>query len=97
MRFAPVAGRLGDIFGQTTVHAWHADFTIASGLCGFHRGLFDHIAFSGVNMLIAARVLQGSARAMMMPQSLSLCGRVPTRKARDGDGNLGAVWSASAQ
>jgi EmrB/QacA subfamily drug resistance transporter len=57
-------GRLGDIVGRTTLFLWGvAGFTIASGLCG----LAPNIEF-----LIAARVVQGLAGAMMTPQVLAI-------------------------
>ena len=66
-------GRLGDIYGRKKLFVMGmAVFTIASGLCGVSSWVGDQIGISGVNMLIAARVLQGFGGAMMMPQSLSL-------------------------
>src|SRR5215217_6349412 len=57
-------GRLGDIVGRTTLFLWGvAGFTLASGLCG----LAPNIEF-----LIAARVIQGLAGAMMTPQVLAI-------------------------
>jgi hypothetical protein len=57
-------GRLGDIVGRKTIFLWGvAGFTIGSFLCG--------IAPS-INILIVARVLQGLAGAMMMPQVLAI-------------------------
>jgi EmrB/QacA subfamily drug resistance transporter len=66
-------GRLGDIFGRKRLFMLGMlIFTVASGLCGISSWLGDQAGVSGVNMLIAARVLQGIGGAMMMPQSLSL-------------------------
>ncbi|HRA48983.1 MAG TPA: MFS transporter, partial [Thermomicrobiales bacterium] len=66
-------GRLGDIFGRKRLFMiGMLIFTVASGLCGISSWLGDLIGISGVNALIAARVLQGFGGAMMMPQSLSL-------------------------
>ena len=57
-------GRLGDIVGRTTLFLWGvAGFTLASALCG----LAPNIEF-----LIAARVIQGLAGAMMTPQVLAI-------------------------
>ncbi|KRA53130.1 MFS transporter [Devosia sp. Root635] len=57
-------GRLGDIVGRTTLFLWGvAGFTAASALCG----LAPNIEF-----LIAARVIQGLAGAMMTPQVLAI-------------------------
>lgn len=57
-------GRLGDILGRTTLFLWGVGgFTVASALCG----LAPNIEF-----LIAARILQGLAGAMMTPQVLAI-------------------------
>lgn len=57
-------GRLGDILGRTNLFLWGvAGFTAASALCG----LAPNIEF-----LIAARVIQGLAGAMMTPQVLAI-------------------------
>jgi EmrB/QacA subfamily drug resistance transporter len=66
-------GRLGDIFGRKRLFLIGMFiFTLASGLCGISSWVGDLVGVSGVNALIAARVLQGFGGAMMMPQSLSL-------------------------
>ncbi|MFJ8662332.1 MFS transporter [Streptomyces sp. NPDC093795] len=57
-------GRLGDIYGRKRLFLLGtAGFTVASALCGF-----------AVNpeMLVASRLLQGAAAAMMVPQVLSI-------------------------
>lgn len=57
-------GRLGDILGRKLVFLWGVSaFTAASALCGMA---------GSVEMLIAARVLQGLAGAMMTPQVLAI-------------------------
>jgi len=66
-------GRMGDIFGRKRLFVvGMALFTIASALCGASGWLGDLVGISGVNALIAARVLQGLGGAFMMPQTLSL-------------------------
>ncbi|MEC3974271.1 MFS transporter [Amycolatopsis sp. H20-H5] len=57
-------GRLGDIFGRKRLFLLGiAGFTVASALCGLS---------AGPDMLVASRVLQGVAGAMMVPQVLSI-------------------------
>ncbi|WP_226873502.1 MFS transporter [Microbispora sitophila] len=57
-------GRLGDLYGRRRVFAIGlAGFTVASALCGLATGPV---------MLLAARVLQGVAAALMFPQVLSV-------------------------
>ncbi len=57
-------GRLGDILGRTHLFLWGvAAFTAASALCGFS---------GSIEMLIAARVIQGLAGAAMTPQVLAI-------------------------
>lgn len=57
-------GRLGDIVGRTRMFLWGVGaFTIASALCGLA---------GNIEMLIAARVLQGLGGAMMTPQVLAI-------------------------
>ncbi|MFC0402770.1 MFS transporter [Paraburkholderia rhizosphaerae] len=56
-------GRLGDLFGRKRIFmAGMAGFVIASALCG--------VATSGT-MLVGARILQGMAAALMVPQVLA--------------------------
>lgn len=67
-------GRLGDIFGRRRMFTLGTLlFAIASLLCG--------IAPSG-QLLVAARVLQGLAAAMMQPQVLAMLGLVYTGERR---------------
>ncbi|MEW2221461.1 MFS transporter [Streptomyces sp. NPDC006990] len=58
-----LGGRLGDAFGRRRLYAWGlAAFTVTSGLCG----LAPTIGF-----LVAARMLQGAAAAVLVPQVLA--------------------------
>ena len=84
-------GRLGDIFGRKRLFILGMSiFTIASGLCAASAFIGDAIGVSGVNVLIASRVLQGIGGAFMMPQSLTLVTVVfPPRKARRCPWHLG--------
>ncbi|HUG14886.1 MAG TPA: DHA2 family efflux MFS transporter permease subunit [Thermomicrobiales bacterium] len=66
-------GRIGDVFGRRRLFIiGMVIFSVASGLCGVSGWLGDFVGVSGVNALIAARVLQGIGGAFMMPQTLSL-------------------------
>src|SRR4051812_32142018 len=66
-------GRLGDVFGRKRLFiAGMPIFTTASALCAASAWLGDTTHISGINVLIAARVLQGVGGAFMMPQSLTL-------------------------
>ncbi|MFD3727884.1 MFS transporter [Streptomyces sp. NPDC058671] len=57
-------GRLGDIYGRKRLFLLGtAGFTVASALCGFA---------ANPEMLVASRLLQGAAAAMMVPQVLSI-------------------------
>ncbi len=57
-------GRLGDMLGRRKVFLWGVGgFSIASALCGFAPN---------IETLVAARVLQGIAGAMMTPQTLAI-------------------------
>jgi EmrB/QacA subfamily drug resistance transporter len=57
-------GRLGDIFGRKRLFLIGiTGFTLASALCGFA---------ANEEMLVASRLLQGSAAAMMVPQVLAI-------------------------
>ncbi|MEU7072615.1 MFS transporter [Streptomyces narbonensis] len=57
-------GRLGDIYGRKRLFLLGtAGFTVASALCGFA---------ANPEMLVASRLLQGMAAAMMVPQVLSI-------------------------
>lgn len=57
-------GRLGDIVGRKKMFLWGVGaFTLASALCGLAPS---------IEMLIAARVLQGIGAAMMTPQVLAI-------------------------
>ncbi|WP_282692972.1 MFS transporter [Streptomyces sp. CC208A] len=57
-------GRLGDIYGRKRLFLLGtAGFTVASALCGLA---------ANSEMLVASRLLQGAAAAMMVPQVLSI-------------------------
>lgn len=57
-------GRMGDVYGYKKIFLWGVGgFTLASLLCG--------LAWNS-NVLIAARLLQGSMAALMVPQVMSL-------------------------
>lgn len=57
-------GRLGDIFGRKRLFLLGmAAFTVASALCGFA---------GGPEVLIVARIAQGAAAAVMVPQVLAI-------------------------
>jgi EmrB/QacA subfamily drug resistance transporter len=66
-------GRLGDVYGRKKLFILGMSiFTGASGLCAMSAWLGDSLGVAGINVLIAARVLQGFGGALMMPQTLSL-------------------------
>jgi EmrB/QacA subfamily drug resistance transporter len=57
-------GRLGDIYGRKRIFMLGvAGFTVASALCGFS---------TSIEMLIAARALQGAMAGLMVPQVLAM-------------------------
>ncbi len=69
-----MGGRLGDAFGRRRLFVYGlVAFTATSALCGFA----PHIGF-----LIAARLLQGAAAAMLVPQVLSTIQAATTGEAR---------------
>ncbi|MEU7304851.1 MFS transporter [Streptomyces sp. NPDC007189] len=58
-----LGGRLGDAFGRRRLYAYGlAAFTVTSALCG---------AAPTIEFLVAARLLQGAAAAMLVPQVLA--------------------------
>ncbi len=58
-----LGGRLGDAFGRRRLYAYGlAAFTLTSALCG---------AAPTIEFLVAARLLQGAAAAMLVPQVLA--------------------------
>ncbi|WSQ13136.1 MFS transporter [Streptomyces sp. NBC_01231] len=69
-----LGGRLGDAFGRRRLYAYGlAAFTVTSALCG----LAPTIEF-----LVAARLLQGAAAAMLVPQVLATIQAVTVGQAR---------------
>lgn len=79
------AGRLGDVYGPKNLYlAGLAVFTAASLWCGLAGSL---------EMLIAARVVQGIGAALLTPQTLSTITRIfpPERR-----GVAMSVWGATA-
>ena len=80
-----LSGRLGDRFGPKNLYiAGLVVFTVASLWCGLSRS---------VDMLIAARVLQGVGAALLTPQTLSMITRIfpPDRR-----GVALSLWGATA-
>ncbi|GAS96677.1 drug-transport integral membrane protein [Mycolicibacterium canariasense] len=80
-----VAGRLGDRFGPKNLYLLGLTvFTIASLWCGLS---------GSIQMLIAARVVQGVGAALLTPQTLSTITRIfpPERR-----GVAMSVWGATA-
>jgi len=59
-----LGGRLGDLFGRRRAFAWGlALFTLTSAACGFAPN---------IEVLVAARILQGLAGALLQPQVLAM-------------------------
>ncbi len=80
-----VAGRLGDRFGPKNLYLIGlAVFTAASLWCGLS---------GSIEMLIAARVVQGFGAALLTPQTLSLITRIFPSAGR---GVAMSVWGATA-
>jgi EmrB/QacA subfamily drug resistance transporter len=80
-----VSGRLGDRFGPKNLYlSGLAVFTVASLWCGLS---------GGIDMLIAARVVQGVGAALLTPQTLSTITRIfpPERR-----GVAMSLWGATA-
>ncbi|MED5816051.1 DHA2 family efflux MFS transporter permease subunit [Mycolicibacterium sp. 050232] len=80
-----VAGRLGDVYGPKNLYlVGLAVFTAASLWCGLA---------GSIEMLIAARVVQGIGAALLTPQTLSTITRIfpPERR-----GVAMSVWGATA-
>jgi EmrB/QacA subfamily drug resistance transporter len=68
------AGRLGDLYGRRRMYALGLGlFTLASGLCGLAPD---------TGILIAGRVAQGLAAALMSPQALAILGTAFAGRAR---------------
>jgi EmrB/QacA subfamily drug resistance transporter len=80
-----VAGRLGDVYGPKNLYlAGLAVFTAASLWCGLA---------GSIEMLIAARVVQGIGAALLTPQTLSTITRIFPAERR---GVAMSVWGATA-
>ncbi len=80
-----ITGRLGDRFGPKRLYlAGLTVFTIASLWCGLT---------GTVEMLIAARVLQGFGAAMMAPQTMAIITRIFPAARR---GQAMSLWGATA-
>ncbi|MEV3910328.1 MFS transporter [Streptomyces canus] len=69
-----LGGRLGDAFGRQLLYAYGlAAFTVTSALCGLAPT---------IEVLIVARLLQGAAAAMLVPQVLATIQAVTVGQAR---------------
>jgi EmrB/QacA subfamily drug resistance transporter len=80
-----IMGRLGDRFGPKNIYlAGLTVFTLASLWCGLT---------TTIEMLIAARVLQGLGAAMLTPQTMSVITRIFPSDKR---GQAMALWGATA-
>jgi EmrB/QacA subfamily drug resistance transporter len=80
-----LGGALGDRFGRRKILiAGIALFAVGSALCG---------AASSLNWLLAARVLQGTGAALLLPNSLAILGNTFGGEAR---GRAIGTWSATS-
>ncbi len=80
-----ITGRLGDRFGPKTLYMVGLTvFTASSAWCGFT---------SSIQMLIAARAVQGLGAAMMTPQTMSVITRIFPADRR---GRAMSLWGATA-
>ena len=78
-----LGGALGDRFGRRKILILGiALFALGSALCGLADSL---------NLLLAARVLQGTGAALLLPNSLAILGSAFTGEAR---GRAIGIWSA---
>jgi EmrB/QacA subfamily drug resistance transporter len=79
-----VAGRLGDRFGPKTLYLFGlVIFTVASSWCGLS---------GSIEMLVAARVVQGLGAGLLTPQTLSVITRIfPT----DRRGVATSIWGTA--
>jgi EmrB/QacA subfamily drug resistance transporter len=84
-----IGGRLGDVFGRRRLFlAGVLGFTAASALCGFAPS---------TGVLIAARLIQGVAGAMMIPQGLGILRSVfPADELPRAFGLFGPVMGSAA-
>ncbi|HNA98888.1 MAG TPA: DHA2 family efflux MFS transporter permease subunit [Marmoricola sp.] len=80
-----ITGRLGDHFGQRGLYLTGLTiFTLASLWCGFT---------SSIEMLIAARAVQGFGASMMTPQTMAIITRIFPAERR---GRAMSLWGATA-
>jgi len=78
-----LGGAMGDRFGRRKILiAGIALFALGSALCGFAPSL---------NLLLVARVIQGSGAALLLPNSLAILGNAFSGEAR---GRAIGTWSA---
>ncbi len=80
-----ITGRLGDRFGPRRLYLFGlSTFTLASLACGLS---------ANIEMLVAARVLQGLGAAMMTPQTMAVITRIFGPRER---GSAMAIWGVTA-
>lgn len=80
-----VTGRLGDRFGPKRIYLTGLSvFTVASALCGLA---------GSIELLIAARVLQGCGAALLTPQTMAIITRIFPAERR---GKAMGLWGSTA-
>ena len=80
-----ITGRLGDRFGPRRIYLIGLTvFTVSSLLCGLSPS---------IEMLVAARVLQGLGASMMTPQTMAVITRIFAPRER---GSAMAIWGVTA-
>lgn len=83
--FLVVGGRIADVLGARRTFVWSlVGFTAASLVCGLAHGL---------GLLIAARLVQGLAAALLSPAALAVLSALETRSRGGRDVSI-AVWTA---